>query len=282
MVVAELPHTATGKLLKTSLRSHYKDHYLKARPGPASGPSSSEFARGARSEAKQEARASRVFGPRLPRRGAPRNDQLVICCAYPDHNEMPMDRKLLARGLRGRPSGLPRLWLFTDAQPAARPAPFVTPRCRAAAPASCCAMTTTRPRRARPGSRRRICRERRLLLVVAGDVRLAASAWCRGASARRTPARTYSPPRGLVTSSAHSARDLRRCGAGRRGLMFLSPAFGPRAIRRAGPGYAALGAMVGECLKRGPRRRRAGWYRRRSATASAAPASAIGAIGAKR
>ncbi len=29
IVVSELPHTATGKLLKTSLRSRYKDHYLK-------------------------------------------------------------------------------------------------------------------------------------------------------------------------------------------------------------------------------------------------------------
>jgi fatty-acyl-CoA synthase len=30
VVVSELPHTATGKLLKTSLREKYKDHYLKA------------------------------------------------------------------------------------------------------------------------------------------------------------------------------------------------------------------------------------------------------------
>ncbi len=30
VVVAELPHTATGKLLKTSLRARFKDHYLKA------------------------------------------------------------------------------------------------------------------------------------------------------------------------------------------------------------------------------------------------------------
>ncbi len=30
VVVDELPHTATGKLLKTSLRTRYKDHYLKA------------------------------------------------------------------------------------------------------------------------------------------------------------------------------------------------------------------------------------------------------------
>ena len=29
LVVAELPHTATGKLLKTALRTQYKDHYLK-------------------------------------------------------------------------------------------------------------------------------------------------------------------------------------------------------------------------------------------------------------
>ena len=30
LVVPELPHTATGKLLKTSLRTRYRDHYLKA------------------------------------------------------------------------------------------------------------------------------------------------------------------------------------------------------------------------------------------------------------
>ncbi|WP_428485184.1 long-chain-fatty-acid--CoA ligase [Rhodopila sp.] len=30
VVVDELPHTATGKLLKTSLRTRYKDHYLRA------------------------------------------------------------------------------------------------------------------------------------------------------------------------------------------------------------------------------------------------------------
>jgi fatty-acyl-CoA synthase len=29
LVVDELPHTATGKLLKTSLRAQYKDYYLK-------------------------------------------------------------------------------------------------------------------------------------------------------------------------------------------------------------------------------------------------------------
>jgi hypothetical protein len=29
VVVPELPHTATGKLLKTTLRTRYKDHYLK-------------------------------------------------------------------------------------------------------------------------------------------------------------------------------------------------------------------------------------------------------------
>ena len=29
LVVDELPHTATGKLLKTSLRTRYKEHYLR-------------------------------------------------------------------------------------------------------------------------------------------------------------------------------------------------------------------------------------------------------------
>jgi hypothetical protein len=27
--VPELPHTATGKLLKTNLRARFKDHYVK-------------------------------------------------------------------------------------------------------------------------------------------------------------------------------------------------------------------------------------------------------------
>ena len=31
VVVAELPHTATGKLLKTALRSRFKDHYLRSK-----------------------------------------------------------------------------------------------------------------------------------------------------------------------------------------------------------------------------------------------------------
>ena len=30
VVVPELPHTATGKLLKTSLRTRFKDHYVKS------------------------------------------------------------------------------------------------------------------------------------------------------------------------------------------------------------------------------------------------------------
>ena len=30
VVLPELPHTATGKLLKTSLRARFKDYYLKS------------------------------------------------------------------------------------------------------------------------------------------------------------------------------------------------------------------------------------------------------------
>jgi fatty-acyl-CoA synthase len=34
LVVAELPHTATGKLLKTTLRERYRDYYLHPQQGP--------------------------------------------------------------------------------------------------------------------------------------------------------------------------------------------------------------------------------------------------------
>jgi fatty-acyl-CoA synthase len=33
LVVAELPHTATGKLLKTALRERYGDHFLRGADG---------------------------------------------------------------------------------------------------------------------------------------------------------------------------------------------------------------------------------------------------------
>ena len=41
LVVPELPHTATGKLLKTALRERYGDYYLREQPG--TGPARSDL-----------------------------------------------------------------------------------------------------------------------------------------------------------------------------------------------------------------------------------------------
>ena len=148
-----------------------------------------------------------------------------------------MDRKLLAWGLRGRPSGLPRLWLFTDAQrlPAPRQSVAALPRGRAGV----VLRHDHDPARAALGrDLARICRERRLLLVVAGDVRLAVRL---GAGVHLRGGFWPGPLRrfGLVTSSAHAIPDLRRAGAAGAGLVFLSPAF-PTASHAGAPGLGPL------------------------------------------
>jgi thiamine-phosphate pyrophosphorylase len=116
----------------------------------------------------------------------------------------------------------------------------------------------------------RICRERRLLLVVAGDVKLAARLRAgvhlrngRFSSSVRTP--------GLVTSSAHSVPDLIRAHRAGVTLAFLSPAFPTRShigaddlgplrwglfARRAPESLAvaALGGVDGNSVGRLPQR----------------------------
>jgi thiamine-phosphate pyrophosphorylase len=113
----------------------------------------------------------------------------------------------------------------------------------------------------------RICRARRLVLVVAGDVRLAAAlragVHLRGGQ-RSIPIR----PRGFVTSSAHSFPDLRRAAHAGAMLAFLSPVFatashpdaqtlGPTrwsALARHAPiMVAALGGIDGTSARRLPR-----------------------------
>jgi thiamine-phosphate pyrophosphorylase len=178
-----------------------------------------------------------------------------------------MDQKLLAWGLRGKRRDLPRLWLFTDDQRLADPRASVAglPRGRAGVVLRNDA-DPDRPTLGRDLAR--ICRQRRLLLVVAGDARLAAAlkAGChlrRG----RWPGPIRSP--GVVTSSAHSVAELRRAVRAGAGLVFLSPAFptashagasglGPSrwaaTARRGGPGVhlAALGGVNGVTVKRLP------------------------------
>lgn len=132
-------------------------------------------------------------------------------------------RAVKARHAHGR-GDLPVLWLFTDQRRLA------DPRCSVARLPRGLAGVVLRhdgdPHRAELGrALARICRARRLALVVAGDVRLAAALKA-GVHLRggRWPdhARTR---RGLLTSSAHDPVELRRARQAGAKLAFLSPAF---------------------------------------------------------
>ena len=149
-----------------------------------------------------------------------------------------MDARLLAWGHAAarRAQGLPVLWLFTDTVRLAEP--------RAAAlrlPKGIAGVVLRhdgRPGRAAIGrDLARICRVRRLALVVAGDVRLAAALGA-GVHLRGGRWPGVLRRRGLNTSSAHSLPELRRARRNGAALAFLSPAF-PTASH---PGEAALGA----------------------------------------
>jgi thiamine-phosphate pyrophosphorylase len=163
---------------------------------------------------------------------------------------------------------LPRLWLFTDEQRLADPRASVSrlPRAKAGV----VLRHDRHPERAALGrDLARICRERRLVLVVAGDVRLAAKLRA-GVHLRagRWPAAVRIG--GMITSSAHSIPDVRRAQAAGAGLVFMSPAFstashagalglGPlrwaAMTRNARVGIAALGGVDGRTVARLPVRR---------------------------
>jgi thiamine-phosphate pyrophosphorylase len=183
-----------------------------------------------------------------------------------------MDARLLAWGHAtahrlGR-SAPPVLWLFTDTArlPDPRPAATRLPR----GIAGVVLRHDSHPDRAAIGrDLARICRIRRLALVVAGDVRLAAAL---GAGVHLRGGRWPGPLRRrcLITSSAHSFRDIvraRRTGAV---LAFLSPVF-PTASHKGEPtlgvcrwarfaaetrlSVAALGGIDGQSVRRLPRAR---------------------------
>jgi thiamine-phosphate pyrophosphorylase len=190
-----------------------------------------------------------------------------------------MDTRLVAWAravkARSRKSGVATaqtLWLFTDAERLADPLAAA-----ARLPKGVGGVVLRHdadPNRAALGQAlARICRQRRLALVVAGDWRLARSL---GAGlhlrAGRWPA---GAPAGwaLITSSAHGAADLRRARRHGASLAFLSPVFatashpgaaGLGAVRwtglaaRAGMPVAALGGIDGASVIRLPRDRCAG------------------------
>ena len=159
-----------------------------------------------------------------------------------------MDAKLLAwaraeAGRRNRPRGLPSLWLFTDARRLADPRPVV-----ARLPKGLAGVVLRHdldPARAALGrDLARICRARRLCLVVAGDSRLAAALgagmhlrggrWPAGA-----PVLPHRRLQALVTSSAHNPAELLRAARAGADLAFLSPAF----ATGSHPGAAVLGPL---------------------------------------
>jgi thiamine-phosphate pyrophosphorylase len=141
-----------------------------------------------------------------------------------------MDAKLVAwaRAVKARRTrrlkACPVLWLFTDEHRLADPRSSV-----ARLPRGIGGVVLRHdgdPRRAELGrALARICRARRLALVVAGDVRLAAALgagvhlrggqWPDHARTRRR----------LLTSSAHGPVELRRARRAGASLAFLSPAF---------------------------------------------------------
>jgi len=182
-----------------------------------------------------------------------------------------MDTRLIQWGRRaaGRPPLLlPPLWLFTDARRLPDPRPAV-----ARLPPGLAGVVFRHDgeagRAALGRDLARICRMRRLVLVVAGDARLAAAlhAGMHLRSGRWPCARR--PGHGPITSSAHSRADLVRARRAGVALAFLSPAFatashpdatelGPvrwtRLAGLAGVAAAALGGIDGASVRRLPAR----------------------------
>jgi thiamine-phosphate pyrophosphorylase len=183
-----------------------------------------------------------------------------------------MDGKLVAwgRAVKSRRGnrGLPPLWLFTDSVRLPNPLPAA-----ARLPPGLAGVVFRHdgnPDRAALGRKlARICRARRIALVVAGDARLAAAL---GAGMHLRGGRwpgAVRLRRGLVTSSAHGAVEVRRAARAGADLVFLSPIFatashpGAAALgtvrwsllaRRAGLAVAALGGIDGRSVRRLPRR----------------------------
>lgn len=159
-----------------------------------------------------------------------------------------MDAKLLAWGLaaaaRFRGGRIPSLWLFTDSRRLPDPLTSIArlPRGRAGVVFR---NDGNINRLALGLAIARLCRNRRLCLVVAGDARLAirlkagmhlrAGCWPNAVRAQ-----------GFRTSSAHGLVDIKRAQRAGADLIFLSPAF----ATASHPGAAGLGAVCWSSLAR--------------------------------
>jgi thiamine-phosphate pyrophosphorylase len=152
-----------------------------------------------------------------------------------------VDRRLLswanATVARFHPK-VPPLWLFTDLHrlPDPRRAASRLPRGLAGIVLR---HDNAADRTALGRDLARICRARRLALVVAGDPSLAAALHAGThlrAGRQPGPIRSH---RGFVTSSAHNAVELRRAVRAGAALIFLSPTF----LTLSHPGAEALGTL---------------------------------------
>jgi thiamine-phosphate pyrophosphorylase len=164
-------------------------------------------------------------------------------------------------------AAIPPLWLFTDSKrlPDPRAAVARLPK----GLAGVVFRHDDHPDRTRLGcDLARICRARRVTLVVAGDLRLAAMLH---AGVHIRGGRWPGPRRtdGFVTSSAHDLADLRRAARAGADLAFLSPVFNTASHPRAAPlgpvrwsgllrgvpiAVAALGGIDGLTVRQLPRR----------------------------
>lgn len=158
-----------------------------------------------------------------------------------------MDAKLIAWARatlrrRDRPLNFPPLWLLTDQWRLADPR-FVVARLPKGLVGVVLRHDQDPDRAALGRDIARLCRVRRLPLVVAGDSRLAAAlrAGLHLRGGRRSLAASGLPRRrnSLITSSAHDGIELRRAARAGAALAFLSPAF----VTRSHPGVTALGPL---------------------------------------
>ncbi|MDE1895851.1 MAG: thiamine phosphate synthase [Rhodospirillales bacterium] len=149
-----------------------------------------------------------------------------------------MDSRLIAWGrvVKRRRAGLPPLWFFTDEYRTPDPLPIIK-----RLPVGLCGVVfrhDSHPDRARLACAvARICRARRLVLIIAGDARLAAALGAGLHLRGGTPAK--GGKRGLRSASAHDAAQLAKARLAGVDLVFISPVF-PTASH---PGAHWLGVL---------------------------------------
>lgn len=156
-----------------------------------------------------------------------------------------MDQRLLGWARRVRRGKLPPLFLFTD------PERMDILALAQTLPPGLCGVVFRHdgaPDRAILARRlRAICRARRLVLVIAGDAKLAlalqAGLHLRGGT---RPDLTRLPRHALRTASVHDALELRRARDNSANIAFMSPVF----PTRSHPGAAVLGAHLWRLLAR--------------------------------